>query len=421
MKIIKTTDVVVIGGGCMGTSTAFQLAKRGLDVVLCEMRTDGSGSTGRCGGEVIQCYGEDNNIELTMERLAFNYINSELMKAWQEELDIDYGYSRDGSLYLAVDEASAEEEKKRYKYQRSLGDNEIKYLDPKEIADLVPMIKKDVIFGGRFRESDGSVAPYQMCYAFSRGALKHGATIMMHTPVKKVLIENGRATGVELKDGVILSKWVVNCTNAWTKFLNVEETKQVLPCREIQLVTEPIAPIRALCFEVFINGEYCYCNSYPPTGNLSFGGPAGPTDRKIGHYNENTTLNEVRRIAGYMAGVLPALKDVKIIRSWVGTMAFAPDAIPLIGPSTITEGLLHAVGFAAGLAQCCHVGKLMSEQIADGKPSFDWSMYNPGRFLGKPAYTWPDPYDISILHDALRHKNRGLEYTPYNLPTRFQR
>ncbi len=415
MNQISTADVIIIGGGAMGSATAYQLAKAGMDVVLCEMRTLASGATGRCGGMVSHCYGRENNIEKTAERLKFTRENTKMLKQFQQELDVDYEFRRVGCLDIASSEEEFEQLRELVNIQKSQGDDEIELLDKKETIAHMPVINPDLVFGSRYRASDGHLSPYKLVHAFSRGAQKHGAKIMTFTKVEKILIENERAIGVVTDKGIIYSKWVINASNAWSKFLG-KETECVLPVREIACATEAIGKVPVMSFELLLNGEFAYGATQAASGNLTFGGPAHPRDKRSGYYNETITIDEVKRLGNYLCNIFPAFKDLKIIRTWTGTMAFAPDALPLIGKSTLTENLLIAAGFAAGISQQCVVGKIMEDLIIKGEVGLpiDMSLYDPGRFLGQ-TFKWPEVYDLSILHDYLAAKRQGKE-DAYEIP-----
>jgi sarcosine oxidase subunit beta len=411
-----TADVVIIGGGAMGTATAYQMSKAGLDVALCEMRNLASGATGRCGGMVVHCYGRETNIDKAGERLKFTRANTAMLKQFQQELDIDYEFRHVGCLDIASSEAEAEDLRALVEIQRNQGDDEIELLDKEETLARMPTLNPDLVFASRWRPSDGNLAPYKMCAAFGQGAQKNGAKILTHTKVNKIIIENDKVKGVETDKGVILCNWVLNATNAWSKYLT-KETACVIPVREIACVTESIGPVPPMSFEMLLDGEFAYGGTQTASGNLTIGGPAHPRDKRLGYYNEVTTINEVQRLGHYMATIFPKLKDLKIIRAWTGTMGFTPDGMPSIGKSTLTEGLLIAAGFAAGISQECTVGKIMTEIVTKGAVSLDINLshYDPGRFLGK-TFDWPDPYDLSIAHDYLAAKKRGLEYrVPYDL------
>jgi len=415
LKPFKTADVVIIGGGAMGTSTAYQMAKAGLDVVLCEMRTLGSGATGRCGGMVVHCYGRENNIDKTRERLKFTRINTEMLKTFQQELEIDFEFRHVGCLDIASCEAEIEELRKLVEIQRNQGDDEIQFLDKKDTLAIMPTLNPDLVFASRWRPSDGNLAPYKMCASFAKGAKKYGASILTHTKVNKIIIENNKVKGVETEKGEILANWVLNATNAWSCTLS-KETEVVLPVREIACVTEAIGPVPPMSFEMLLNGEFAYGGTQTATGNLTVGGPAHPREKRLGYYNETTTIDEVKRLAYYLATIFPKLGDLKIIRAWTGTMGFAPDAMPLIGKSSLTDGLLIAAGFAAGISQECTVGKIMTDIVTKGMVSIpiELALYDPGRFNGK-SFTWPEPYDLSIVCDYVAARNKGKE-KEYRIP-----
>src|SRR5512136_693139 len=99
----RAVDAVVIGGGAVGTSAAYHLAKRGKKVVLCEMRNIASGATGRCGGMVVHCYGRELNIEKTDLRLMYTRESTRIMKEYQKSFEIDFELRQVGCLDIAID------------------------------------------------------------------------------------------------------------------------------------------------------------------------------------------------------------------------------------------------------------------------------------------------------------------------------
>jgi glycine/D-amino acid oxidase-like deaminating enzyme len=100
----SSADVVVIGGGAVGTSVAYHLARRGKKVVLCEARNIGSGASGRCGGMVVHCYGREVNINKTDLRLMYTRANTEIMKEYARGFEIDFELRQVGCLDIVVDE-----------------------------------------------------------------------------------------------------------------------------------------------------------------------------------------------------------------------------------------------------------------------------------------------------------------------------
>ncbi|MBR2187975.1 MAG: FAD-binding oxidoreductase [Eubacterium sp.] len=426
MKPVMSADIVIIGGGVMGTATAYELTKAGLDVVLCEMRNLGSGASGRCGGMICHCYGRENNLDRVEERLKLTRYNTEMLKKTQEELDIDYHVRITGLLDVWINEEEAEEGKRLYEMEAAKGftdeKQDIKLLDRKETLEVMPTLNPDLVYGSRFRQEDGNLSPYQLCQSLGWGAQKKGAKILTHTKVDKIVIEDDKVCGVETDKGYIACKWVLNAANGWAKNFG-GETSVITPIREIACVTEPIGPVPPMPFEMQYGGQFAYGGTQTATGNITIGGPAHPREKRVGFYNETIWMDEVRRLGNYMTGIFPKLKDVKMIRSWVGTMGFVPDAQPMIGKSTLTEGLLIAAGFVAGISLEFAVARIIKELITLGEVEWDidMSLYDPGRFLNNKdwaAFKWPYPRDIGISGDYswAYKQGKGDEFQiPYDL------
>ena len=164
-KIRKKADVVVIGGGAVGTAVAYQLAAGGKNTILCEKRNLASGATGRCGGMVVHCYGRSLNIEKTSLRLRFTRANTEIMKEYQKTFEIDFEFRQIGCLDIAVDEEEYEELGELVTIQRSLGDSEIELLDKYETLAVMDNLNPDLVFGSRLRRSDGNLNPFYLARA----------------------------------------------------------------------------------------------------------------------------------------------------------------------------------------------------------------------------------------------------------------
>ena len=152
MQCPDKSEVVVVGGGAMGISCAYHLAKRGVDVVLYEMRNLASGATGRCGGMVVQLYGRDLNIDKTKERLALTEENNCMLFGLQEELG-DFEFRTRGCLDIFVEEEEVEEGKRLYDIQVALGDGEIELLDIHQTKEIMPSLPENIL-GSRYRATD---------------------------------------------------------------------------------------------------------------------------------------------------------------------------------------------------------------------------------------------------------------------------
>ncbi|MGQ9569531.1 MAG: NAD(P)/FAD-dependent oxidoreductase [Thermodesulfovibrionales bacterium] len=405
-RIIKNIDVVVIGGGAVGTAVAYHLANRGKKVVLIEMKNIASGATGRCGGMVVHCYGRFLNIDKTDYRLLFTRTNTEIMLEYQKTFEIDFEFRQVGCLDIAVDEKEFEDLKELIKIQRSLGDDEIELLDKKETLDVMPNLNPDMVFGSRLRRSDGNLNPFLLARAQALEAKKLGAEIITHTKVEEIIIKGDEVQGVRIKDGIIESEYVVNSTNGWASQLT--EGIEVIPVRELAMVTERLPELPPQPFEMLCYGDFAYGATQTRAGNYNLGGPGPPKPPNYNYFDEVIYADEVLRVMSYIGAIFPSLKEVSVIRSWVGTMGFTPDGLPSIGPMPGIRGLFIAAGYPAGMSWAAVSGKLASDYICDGKSSLPIERLDPGRFLGKPKTDWPQPYDLTVCHEFLT-KGAGRE------------
>ncbi len=406
MRVPRETGVVVIGGGAMGCSIAYHLAKEGLDVVLYEMRNIASGATGRCGGMIVQLYGREFNIEKTKERLALTRENRLMLERLQDELG-DFEFRTNGCLDVCINEEEIEEAKRLVEIQKRLGDNEIQLLDRKETKEIMPSLT-DNLLGSRYRPSDGSLNPFKLTYLLANAAKRHGALIFTQTKVEEIIEEDGRVKGVRTPFGMTGARWVVNATNGWASWLTKEV--HITPLRLLAMATERVPELKCCSFEIPAPGYYAFGTTQTKSGNLVVGGP-GPLERERftkmeDYFDERVSLKEVATCANYLNVLMPTLRKLNIIRVWAGTMAFTQDGIPNIGFVPGKENLIIAAGFSAGMARQAVVGRIVTDLISRGETPFPMEIYDPVRFIGKQPDWPPHPYELGIICDYMFEKRK---------------
>ena len=392
--IPEKAEIIVIGGGLMGCSIAYYLSKGKKEVVIFEKGNIASGASGRNGGQVIQLEGRDKNPETIKSRLAITKENNEILKNLEKELNFNFEYQRIGSLDIALNKEEWEDIKETVKAQKKAGDNEIELLDKKETLKLSPVLS-DNIFGSRFRPSDGTVNPFFLTYGFAFSAQKLGAKIFTYTPVKRIIKENGKVRGVELENcKKIYSDIVINATNAWSSFLCPEI--DILPLRQVAVVTEPVAKLPVYPMEAFIEGDAIFTTTQTESGNLVAGGFRTQARERNLHYDYSVEPVELSGSSAIFKRIFKGIENISIIRSWSGTMAVTGDCLPCLGKYPGVENLYIAAGFSNGMAYGPIVGKLLSELIIYGKTSIPIEIFNPERFY-KKKINWPKFYNYTVL------------------------
>lgn len=395
MEILpKEAEIVVIGAGLMGCSIAYHLSKEKKHVVILEKRNIASGASGRNGGQVIQLEGRDKNPDTIKARLAITKENNRLLKKIEKELNFNLEYQRIGSLDIALNQNEWNDIKETVRIQKRAGDSEIELLTKKETLDICPLLT-DNVFGARYRESDGTINPFFLTHGFAFNAMKNGVKIFTGTRAKKIIRNNKRIEGIELENGArINAEIVVNATNAWSYVLCPEI--DILPLRQVAVVTEPVAKLPVYPMEAFIDGDAIFTTTQTRSGNLVAGGLKTQARKREMHYDETVDPVEIAGSSAIFKKIFKGLDDVCIIRSWSGTMAVTGDCLPCVGRYPETENLYIAAGFLNGMAYGPIIGKLLAELIVYKNTSIPIDIFSPERFY-KKNIGWPEFYNYTVL------------------------
>lgn len=230
-----TAEVVIIGGGCMGASTAYHLTRNGIkDVVLLEREPLlGTGSTGRNAGGVRHQFSTEANVKLSIESIH-------TIEHFAEEVGYEIDFHQDGYLFLLSNQKDLGAFHRNAQMQRRLG-VEVDELSPEDAARLAPGLEVDRVIGATFCARDGIADPNGVTMGFAKAAQAAGAEINRDTEVTAIRTEGGRITGVETTKGIISTRAVVNAAGPHAreigKMLDLEVP--VLPYRRHIFITEP--------------------------------------------------------------------------------------------------------------------------------------------------------------------------------------
>jgi sarcosine oxidase, subunit beta len=359
-------DIVVIGGGIIGTSLAYYLAKAGQDVCVVEKGFVGSESSGRCAGGIGQSHRELPDLALAMRSV-------QLWKNLSEELDVDIEYRQHGNVRLAWTEEHVANLKAMVERERS-GGLECYFLDPADTHELVPDVAQTYL-GSVHCPSDGSANPYKTCFALGRAARNQGAIIHEYTEVTGIKLDSSRISAVQTSNGQIETRVVVIAAGAWASVIGkmIGIKIPVTFKRSHLVVTERLPSF----LKPFTSTDFYGYFRQTLSGTVIIGYPAMP----LNDLDRHVTYEAVNITAQRAARLIPRLKDASIIRGFTGYTEWTTDYLPIMGPIKQVEGLYVAAAFCGlGFAVGPGVGELMAELVLTGQTSLPIDAYSLERF-----------------------------------------
>ncbi len=367
----KTANVVIIGGGCVGSSAAYHLCKAGVEgVVLVERDFMCSGATGRCGGGMRQQWSTHGNIVLSKHALA-------AFRNFESEVGQDIDFVQGGYLLPAYTEEMVEQFRQNIALQNSLGVN-TRLIGPDETRDIVPLFNTDGMLAAAYGPTDGKANPFLVVEGYTKRAKEMGADIRINTEVTGLKTSAGRVTAVATTDGRISANWVIDAAGGYTGVIAAMAGVHVpiKPFRHQIFVTEPLKP----CHDpMVIDLHHNIYFSQARHGAFLM----GQTDHdELPGFNTSERWQSCAEIARKFVTLMPSLRKLNILRQWAGLYSMTPDCQPVIGPTMEYANFLIAGGFSGhGFMLSPITGKLLSEIIANGRTvTVDIAEYSIERF-----------------------------------------
>jgi len=373
--------VVVIGGGVVGCSILFHLAKFGLkDCILLERKELTSGSSWHAAGNV-HVISNDPNISRLM---AYTI---RLYKEIEETSGHSTGFKPSGGFYLASNEVWADYLKRERSKARYMGLDQ-EFISLEEVAKKNPLIDPKRYISALWDPIDGEVDPSGVTYAFAKAAKVHGAKYYNNTVVKDTKQKKDGTWDVITDQGNINAEIVINAGGLWAREVGQMAgiNLPVQPMEHHYLITEAIPEIEAMGedkrlpvgtdFEGNIyfrqEGKGMLLGTYE---QKSTPWKVEGTPMSFGHELLEPKLENIQDRLAIGFKRMPALEKAGIKNIVNGPFTFGPDGSPLIGPVPGLKNYWVAVGVMAGFCQGGGVGKCIAEWIIDGEPSIDvWAM-----------------------------------------------
>jgi sarcosine oxidase subunit beta len=374
----ETADFIVIGGGVMGTSTAYQLAKQGRGrVVLLERQAICNGTTGRSGAIVRLHYSNDFTIRMAKASLH-------VFANFNEIVGGDCGFATTGMLVTA-DEAGAEALRANVTLQQEQGVN-TRFIDPAEIGEVAPGYTSEGVALACYEADSGVADPMATTHCFARRARDYGAMLREGVAVTRILTEGNRVMGVETAQGVVTAPVVVLAANVWSVAL----AKGIGITLPITATRHPMVALRRpedfggrqglhavgldMAREIYLRPDIGGITLVGSTENV-----LEPSDPD--HYAQGLTEDEISHFRTAGAQCLAPLARAVPRGGWAGIYDDTPDYHPILGPLPAYEGLYCAAGFSGhGFKLSPVVGQWMAQLILTGQKPADMEPFAYERF-----------------------------------------
>ncbi|MGA9390714.1 MAG: FAD-dependent oxidoreductase [Candidatus Sulfotelmatobacter sp.] len=373
---MQSADVVIIGGGIVGSSIAYFLATNGCRNVLVIEResAQGKGSTGKSMGGVRAQFSTPVSIQMSLYSIPF-------YASFEERLRCPCDYRPQGYMFCASSDKQMAYLRANYDQQVKMGLKSVRLLAGDEIRKMFPQLRADDILGGSFCSTDGFVDPYSAMTGFMTCACEQGATLWKNTIVSGFMRDAAGITFVETTRGSVATRTVVNCAGAWAasiaKFAGVE--LPVEPLRRMLVPSEP--------FDEFPH-------TAPMIVDMSTGFHFRPEARgfllawndpeETPGFKTDFDPAFVEKILTRAADRVPCFANLAVNpqRAWAGLYEMTPDHHPILGEAPGTPGFFLANGFSGhGVMHAPATGKILSDLILTGKTELiDASLLSLARF-----------------------------------------
>jgi sarcosine oxidase subunit beta len=376
-----TADVVIIGGGIMGASTAYHLAARGCTnvVVLEQGELFGLGSTGLNAGGIRYQFATAVNIQLSTLSIG-------MMERFAAEMDQEVGLRRCGYLFMLDNEADLAQFTRNVALQNALGVPS-RVVSAQEIAALAPEVELSGIIGGTWCPLDGLVDPNSLLQGYISNARRLGVTLASGAVVTRVDVERARVTRIHSNAGVVETREVVIAAGAWSARVGALAGIgiPIQPVRRQIAVTSAMPDLRR-DFPFVI--DFSRALYFHREGDGILTGMSNPDEPP----SFDTRVDEAWRLRHLEAAMerLPMLADAEVAAEWAGLYEVTPDDQPIIGRVPAVDGLSVCAGFSGhGLMHGPAAGLLMAEEILDGRArtididSLRWARFEAGASVGE--------------------------------------
>lgn len=391
----NTAQVIVIGGGVVGASITYSLARTGVSVILLERDGLASGTAGATDGYVVY-HTKKAGIHLELA-IASGKMFESLSEEIRDISGVDIEYEKNcGSMQVLDNEAEWPFVEKMVKEQRESTGLDIAMYSIEELRKIEPALNPALI-GGLYSPTGGKVNPFRLVQGLAASAKKFGAKVYEGTPVTGIIKEGDTVKGVHTPKGDFYADYTINACGTWggeiAKMAGLDYP--IKPRRGQILVTEPVMPLvhctmqcgRTTAIKLnpkmleLLDAEIVkmgmgFCLEQTQDGSFLIG-----FTREFAGFDKRTTLKAMELIAARAIKYIPALKNMNIIRSFSGLRPYTPDGLPLLGMPKDIKGFVMAAGHEGdGICLGPITGKLITELLTTQTTSYPLDKFACDRF-----------------------------------------
>jgi sarcosine oxidase subunit beta len=376
---MQSFDVIIIGGGFLGVSTAYQLSKAGVRTLLLDKGDIGSGTSGACSGraQVSEGHLDPLNIKLILEGFK-------LHETLEEELEFGYEWRKAGLFLLLRNEKTWRLWKERSRILSSWG-IPTEMIDRETLQKVEPNLETKSLLGAAY-SVEGMLNPLRFIHAYAGAAARHGAILLRNSGVVGMEVHNRKVTMVKTVNDTYSAGVVAVMAGAWenavTRMAGVEVP--IHPTHAESFITEPIPPVifhnigMADGYEI-INGKEraCAMGIFPePNGTLDIAEAVTQTPE----LHQRTSAWGICTIAAELARLFPILGKAKVVRSWGRPTSFTPDEEPLVGWVSRLDNMYVATSLFETITAIPVLSKWIAMMIQGKTPPESLDLFSPARF-----------------------------------------